>query len=136
MIDRRMAPYAALLLRLVLGALFIVHIYRKFFITGIDAWWENLVHNGYPSVVIIYVLVAEFCAAIALPLGFRTRWVSLLALPLIAGAAHFWLIRKGFWFSDAGGEFALLWAAGLLVLALLGDGAYALRWPRRAAPGG
>jgi putative oxidoreductase len=133
MIDRRTAPYAALLLRVVLGALFMLHIYRKFFITGIDAWWENLAHNGYPPVVIIYVLIAEFCAAVALPLGLWTRWISLLALPLIAGAAHFWLIRKGFWFGDAGGEFPLLWAAGLLVLALLGDGAYALRWPRRVA---
>jgi putative oxidoreductase len=136
MIDRRTAPYAALLLRVVLGALFIVHIYRKFFITGIDAWWENLTHNGYPTVVIIYVLIAEFCAAVALPLGLWTRWISLLALPLIAGAAHFWLIRKGFWFGDAGGEFPLLWAAGLVVLALLGDGAFALRWPRRGARDG
>jgi putative oxidoreductase len=133
MIDRRTAPYAALLLRAVVGALFILHIYRKFFITGIDTWWENLAHGGYPKVVIIYVLVAEFSAAVALPLGLWTRWVSLLALPLIVGAAHFWLIRKGFWFSDAGAEFPLLWAAALLVLALLGDGAYALRWPRRAA---
>jgi putative oxidoreductase len=133
MIDRRTAPYAALLLRAVVGALFILHIYRKFFITGIDTWWESLAHSGYPKVVIIYVLVAEFSAAVALPLGLWTRWVSLLALPLIAGAAHFWLVRKGFWFSDAGAEFPLLWAAALLVLALLGDGAYAVRWPRRAA---
>jgi putative oxidoreductase len=133
MIDRRTAPYAALLLRAVVGALFILHIYRKFFITGIDTWWEGLAHSGYPKVVIIYVLVAEFSAAVALPLGLWTRWVSLLALPLIAGAAHFWLIRKGFWFGDAGAEFPLLCAAALLVLALLGDGAYAVRWPRRAA---
>jgi putative oxidoreductase len=136
MIDRRTAPYAALLLRVAVGSLFILHIYRKFFITGVDAWWENLAHSGYPKVVMIYALAAEFSAAVALPLGLWTRWVSLLALPLIAGAAHFWLVRKGFWFSDAGGEFPLLWAAALLVLALLGDGAYALRWPRRAAPGG
>lgn len=115
-----------------LGAFFMLHIYRKFFITGIDAWWNNLVNNGYPKAVIIYVLVAEFSAAVALPLGLWTRWVSLLALPLIAGAAQYWLARKGFWFGDAGAEFPVLWAIALLVLALLGDGAYALRWPRRA----
>jgi putative oxidoreductase len=136
MIDRRTAPYAALLLRAAVGALFILHIYRKFFITGIDAWWDNMAHSGYPKIVMIYALVAEFSAAVALPLGLWTRWVSLLAFPLIAGAAHFWLVRKGFWFSDAGGEFTLLWAAALLVLALLGDGAYALRWRRRAALAG
>jgi putative oxidoreductase len=136
MIDRRTAPYAALLLRLVVGALFILHIYRKFVITGIGAWSDNMAHNGYPRIVVLYVLVAEFCAAVALPLGLWTRWVSLLAFPLIAGAAQFWLVRKGFWFSDAGGEFPALWAAALLVLVLLGDGAYALRWPRRAAMAG
>jgi putative oxidoreductase len=114
-----------------LGTLFILHIYRKFFITGIEAWWSNLAHNGYPSVVMIYVLIAEFSAAVALPLGLWTRWVSLFALPLIAGASYFWLLRKGFWFSDAGAEFPVLWLMALLVLALLGDGAYALRWPRR-----
>jgi putative oxidoreductase len=95
-----------------------------------------MAHSGYPKIVMIYALVAEFSAAVALPLGLWTRWVSLLAFPLIAGAAHFWLVRKGFWFSDAGGEFTLLWAAALLVLALLGDGAYALRWRRRAALAG
>jgi putative oxidoreductase len=136
MIDRRTAPYAALLLRAAVGALFILHIYRKFFITGIDAWWDNMAHSGYPKIVMIYALVAEFSAAVALPLGLWTRWVSLLAFPLIAGAAHFWLVRRGFWFSDAGGEFTLLWAAALLVLALLGDGAYAVRWRRRAALAG
>src|ERR1700728_4145436 len=94
MIDRRTAPYAALLLRVAVGSLFILHIYRKFFITGVDAWWENLAHSGYPKVVMIYALAAEFSAAVALPLGLWTRWVSLLALPLIAGEAHFWLIRR------------------------------------------
>jgi putative oxidoreductase len=133
MIDRRTAPYAALLLRVVVGALFILHIYRKFFITGIGAWADNLAHNGYPKIVMAYVLIAEFSAAVALPLGLWTRWVSLFAFPLIAGAAYYWLVRTGFWFSAGGGEFPLLWAAALLVLALLGDGACALRWPRRSA---
>jgi putative oxidoreductase len=133
LIDQRTAPYAALLLRLAVGALFILHIYRKFFITGIDAWWANLAHNGYPSVVMIYVLLAEFFAAVALPLGLWTRWASVLAMPLIAGASYFWLVRKGFWFGDAGAEFPILWLIALLVLALLGDGALALRWPRRSA---
>jgi len=114
-----------------MGALFILHIYRKFFITGIGAWWSNLAHNGYPSAVMIYVLIAEFSAAVALPLGLWTRWVSLFVLPLIGGASFFWFVRKGFWFSDAGAEFPVLWLVALLVLALLGDGACALRWPRR-----
>jgi hypothetical protein len=61
----------------------------------------------------IYILIAELSAAVALPLGLWTRWVNLFAFPLTAGAAHHWLDRTGFWFSGAGGEFPLLWAAAL-----------------------
>jgi len=130
MLDQRTAPYAALLLRLALGTLFILHIYRKFYITGIDTWWSTFEHDGYPAWVLIYVLLAESLAAVALPLGIGTRWVSLFALPLTLGASQYWLVRHGYWFSQAGAEFPLLWSAALLVLALLGEGAWALDWRR------
>jgi putative oxidoreductase len=128
--DQRTAPYAALLLRLTLGALFLVHIYRKFFILGFTPWWVGLNHNGYPDWVVIYVLIAEFAAAVALPLGFWTRWISLFSLPALAGVSQYWLVRKGLWFTDGGAEFPLLWAMALVTLAMLGDGAYALKWRR------
>jgi len=43
MIDQRTAPYAALLLRLTLGGLFIAHLFWKFAILegGLDRWWSN-----------------------------------------------------------------------------------------------
>ena len=133
--DQRTAPYATLLLRLTLGAFFILHIYRKFAIIGFSAWWLNLQHSGYPNYVIVYVLVSEFAAAIALPLGLFTRWVSLFVLPAMIGVSQYWFARRGLWFTNSGAELPLLWTLGLAALALLGDGAYALRW-RRAAPGG
>jgi putative oxidoreductase len=42
------------------------------------------------------------------------------------GAAQFWLVRKGFFFTGAGAELPTLWAVALLVQAGLGDGALAL----------
>jgi len=50
MIDQRTAPWAALLLRVTLGSLFIAHLYWKFFIFdgGLNRWWANFANNGYP----------------------------------------------------------------------------------------
>lgn len=126
MIDQRTAPYAALLLRLILGSLFVVHIYWKFFIFGFDTWLSRLHEAGYSNLVVVYVLCAEFTAALLLISGVLTRWASLLALPLMVGASQFWLVRTGFFFTVAGAEFPMLWGLLLIVQALLGDGAYAL----------
>ena len=93
---------------------------------GFDGWWNGLITAGYPSWVILYVLSGEFLGALLLIPGIFTRWVALYALPLIVGAAQFWLVRKGFFFTGAGAELPVLWAVALLVQAGLGDGAYAL----------
>jgi putative oxidoreductase len=41
------------------------------------------------------------------------------------GAAQFWAIRKGFYFTGAGAELPVAWSALLMVQVLLGDGSYA-----------
>jgi putative oxidoreductase len=127
-IDQRTAPYAIFLLRITLGAFAIAHIYWKFFVLpgGLDGWWTNLNHNGYGNWVVLYVLSGEFLGAVCLIPGIYARWVALYALPLILGAAQYWIVRKGYWFTVGGAELPTLWALGLIVLAGLGDGAFAL----------
>lgn len=128
MIDQRTAPYAITLLRVTMGSLFIAHLYYKFAIVpnGLAGWWGNLTNNGYPDWVVMYVLSGEFLGAICLIPGIYARWVALYSFPLIAGAVQYWLQRKGFFFVFAGAEFPTLWGIGLITLAALGDGAYAL----------
>lgn len=128
MIDRKTAPYAITLLRVTLGSLFIAHLYYKFAIlpNGLQGWWDNLNNNGYPDWVVMYVLSGEFLGAICLIPGICARWVALYSFPLIAGAVQYWLVRKGFFFVFAGAEFPMLWGIGLIALAGLGDGAFAL----------
>jgi putative oxidoreductase len=101
--------YAPLLLRLLLGALFIAHLYWKFAVLpgGVQTWWGNLERSGYPAVVPAYVLSAEFAGALLLIPGVLTRYVALYAMPMMAGAAQFWLVRKGFYFTQAGAELPL-----------------------------
>ena len=76
-----------------------------------------------------YTVAIEFTGAVLLLLGVYTRYVSLLSLPVLIAVAHFWMVRKGFWFADGGIEFPLAWVFMLIAQALLGDGAYALRVP-------
>jgi putative oxidoreductase len=118
---------AALLLRLLLGALFIAHLYWKLaiFPGGLPAWWANLVKAGYPPFVPAYVVSAEFAGALLLIPGVFSRYVALYAMPMMLGAAHFWLMRKGFYFTKAGAELPLVWLALLGVLAVAGDGPFA-----------
>jgi putative oxidoreductase len=127
-IDQRTAPYAALLLRVTLGVYAILHLYWKFYIRpdGFDGWWNGLVMAGYPTWVIAYVLSGEFAGALLLIPGVLTRWAALYSMPLIVGAAQFWMVRKGFFFTASGAELPVLWAIALIVQAGLGDGAYAL----------
>ena len=119
---------AALLLRLLIGALFIVHLYWKLvlFPGGVPAWWANLLANGYPPIVPAYVLSAEVAGALLLIPGVFTRYVALYAVPMMIGAAQFWAVRKGFYFTKAGAELPLVWLALLGIQAVAGDGRYAL----------
>lgn len=132
---KRSSPEVALLmLRCLLGMMFIAHLYWKIvlFAGGLLAWWEGLVGQGYPFFVPAYVLSAEFAGALLLIPGILTRYVPIYALPMLIGAAHFWMVRTGFYFTKAGAELPLVWAALLVVQAVGGDGAFALlRSPTR-----
>jgi putative oxidoreductase len=122
----------ALLLRLLLGSLFIAHLYWKFAILpgGLDAWWGNLLKAGYPSFVPAYVLSAELAGALLLIPGILTRYVACYVMPMMLGAAHFWMTRNGFFFTKAGAELPLVWLALLGIQAVAGDGSFAaLRSP-------
>ncbi|HEX6840675.1 MAG TPA: DoxX family protein [Stellaceae bacterium] len=131
LLDRRTMPYGIALLRLVIGGLFISHLYGKFAFFGIDNWWTGLERAGYPAWVLVYTLSAEFAGAVLITLGVYTRWASLYALPMMIGATLFWVQRKGFYFTGAGWELPFIWSLMLLVQALLGDGAFALASPLR-----
>ena len=120
--------HVALFLRMLLGALFIAHLYWKLAILpgGVNAWWGNLIANGYPAFVPAYVLSAELFGALLLIPGVLARYVALYAMPMMLGAAHYWMVRKGFYFTQGGAELPLVWLALLGIQVLASDGACAL----------
>jgi putative oxidoreductase len=130
MIDTRMAPYGALLLRVTCGVLFVLHgLYLKGFVYGLantSKFFESL---GLPGWFGWVVIAYETIGGLALILGLSTRWVALffglhlLGVTLVAHAGNGWL------FTNKGGgyEFPLFWSIVCFSLALM-EGA--------AAPGG
>jgi putative oxidoreductase len=126
-INQGTAPYAALILRVTLGVMFIAHslILKHFTYTlpGTAQFFESI---GLPGILAYVTFWAELLGGIALVAGFATRWVSLALLPILIGAT--WVhIGNGWVFSAANGgwEYPVFLIAVSLVQFLLGDGAYA-----------
>lgn len=131
MIDSKTAPYAALLLRVSLGALFLAHglvlKVMTFTVPGTVGYFQSV---GFPAAFAYIVIAAEILGGIALVLGVWTRAIALLFLPIMVGATlqH---IGNGWVFNAKGGgwEFPVFWSLALVVQALLGSGALALKVP-------
>jgi putative oxidoreductase len=133
LIDTRTAPYAALLLRVTLGGLFLTHLALKFFVftpAGTAAFFGKI---GLPPALAYVIMSAELVGGIALILGVWTRLAALLLTPILLGAIFTVHGAAGFFFNNANGgwEYPAFWIVALIVQALLGDGIYALR-PLRA----
>ena len=128
MIDTRTAPYAALLLRLSLGALLLAHAGLKYFVftpAGTEKFFASL---GLPGWVGLLVMVAEILCGLALILGLYIRVAAVLMAGDLLGAIFLVHIHNGFFFTNTGGgyEYPLFWAIALIVQALLGEGAFAV----------
>lgn len=132
MIDTRTAPYAALLLRVSLGILFLAHgLLLKIFVFTIPGTVGYFQSVGYPGFFAYLVIAGEIGGGLALLLGVKTRVISLLLLPIMIGATlqH---VGNGWLFTaqNGGWEFPVFWTIALVAQALLGDGAFALRLSR------
>jgi putative oxidoreductase len=127
MIDTRTAPYAALVLRLALGTMFLAHALLKLFVftlPGTAQFFESL---GLPAVLAYATFAAELIGGTLLVAGLGTRWVAAALIPFLLGAAwaHF---GNGWLFSvpNGGWEYPVFLAFAAMAQALLGDGAYSL----------
>ncbi len=118
-------PYAALILRLSLGALFLAHGLLKLLVfkpSGTAAYFRSL---GLPGFVGYLTMAAELGGGTLLILGIATSFVALALIPLILGTIFMVHGSKGWLFTNEGGgwEFPAIWTAALLVQVLLGSGA-------------
>ena len=132
--DSRMTETAALLLRLALGTLFIAHALLKYFVFTLPGTAQFFASIGLPGMLGYVVFALELVGGVLLLVGFKTRAVALALVPVLLGAT--WVHAGNGWlFSSPNGgwEYPAFWTVTLVVQALLGDGAYALR-PTSTAP--
>ena len=134
MIDTRTAPYAALLLRVSLGVLFIAHALLKwlvFTLPGAAGFFQSV---GLPGWLAYATTFAELTGGTALILGIYARYAALALTPILIGAivtvhaANGWLFTN----KNGGWEYPAFWAIALGAQFLLGDGAVALLRRKRA----
>ena len=128
--------YAALVLRMTLGIVMIAHsLYLKLFIFTLPGTANFFASLGLPSNLAYLVFIIEAIGGIGLVIGYQTRIISVLLIPVLLGAtwAHF---GSGWLFTNTGGgwEYPLVLVAMSVVQLLLGDGAYSISKTSTAKP--
>jgi putative oxidoreductase len=134
MIDTRLAPYGALLLRVALGLMFLAHAYLKLAVFTVPGFAGFLGQVGLPEIFAWPIILAELAGGVALIAGYHARIVAILLLPVLLGALvihapNGWLFTA----TNGGWEYPAFLAIAAVVQALVGDGAYALRSTKFAA---
>src|ERR1044071_2594040 len=103
MIDTRTAPYAALVLRVPMGLLFLAHAGLKLFVftpAGTAQFFGSL---GLPPALAYVTIAAEVVGGLALILGFYSRIAAIALIPVLLGAIVTVHGPAGFWFTNPNG---------------------------------
>ncbi|HEX2114464.1 MAG TPA: DoxX family protein [Alphaproteobacteria bacterium] len=139
MTDQRHVAYAALLLRLALGAMYLSHsLVLKLFVFTLTGNAQFFASIGLPAALGHVVFAAEAIGGVMLILGVQSRWVALALLPILLGAV--WVHAPNGWmfgYPNGGWEYPAYLVVLSIVQILLGDGAHALNPSRplvRGAP--
>lgn len=127
MIDLRTAPYAALVLRVALGVMFIAHALLKYYVFTLPGTAQFFQSLGLPAALGYATFYAELIGGALILAGAYSRWVSAALIPVLLGAtwAHFgngWLFTA----QNGGWEYPAFLTLAAAAQALLGDGRYAL----------
>lgn len=122
------ADYAALILRIGLGVVFVSHALLKLLVLTLPETAEFFAAHGFPGWTAYPVFAGELLGGIALIFGVLTRLVSILLIPIIGGAilTHY---PNGWSYAAPGGgyEYMAFLLVALVVQPLLGSGGLAVQ---------
>ncbi len=127
MIDARTAPYGALLLRVVSGALFIAHALTKLLVFTLPGTVKFFAAIGFPGWLAYVAFALELVGGVLLIIGLCVRpAAALLGIELLVISTVHW--HNGWVFTAKGGgwEYPIFWAAAMFALALTGSGAWSI----------
>jgi len=124
-----MASYGAMLLRLILGVVYIMHAYLALVVYGPSGMIAYQVKAGvpFPEIASWYLILAHGLGGILLVLGIYTRWAALANIPAMVGAIAFVHLKNGFWAHQNGYEYPLVLLVATLACAMIGGGALSLK---------
>ena len=124
-----MASYGAMLLRLILGIVYIMHAYLALGVVGPSGTMAYQAKAGvpFPELATWYLILAHGLGGIFLVLGVYTRWAALANVPVMLGAIVFVHLKSGFWAHQNGYEYPLVLLVATLAAAMIGGGALSLR---------
>ena len=123
-----LTEFAAFLLRVALGVMFIAHsLYLKLFVFTLPGTAEFFLTIDLPGWLAYVVFTAEAVGGAMLVLGIHARWVALSLAPILVGAtwAH-WGNGWMFGYPNGGWEYPMYLTLLAIVQFLIGDGAYAV----------
>ncbi|HSE02585.1 MAG TPA: DoxX family protein [Methylomirabilota bacterium] len=124
-----MAAYGAMLLRLILGLVYVMHAYLAVAVLGPSGMLAYQVKAGvpFPEIATWYLILAHGVGGIFLVLGIFARWAALANVPAMLGALLFVHRKNGFWAHQNGYEYVLVLLVATVAVAMLGGGALSLR---------
>jgi putative oxidoreductase len=126
-VDTAYAPYGIFLLRVAIGADWIVHAFLKTW-RGMNTHEALLAKNGITPLLAWPTFSLEVIGGVAILLGWYTRqWAAFLLIFLSVVVWIKWPV--GWLYSNAGGgwEYPLFWLLAQAALVLSGSGAFALQ---------
>lgn len=125
--DNGSASLGLLLLRVMVGLVFVIHGGQKLFVFGLPRFASSLAQMGVPAppAAAVVVTLVEFVGGALLIVGLFARPAAVLIAVDMLVAVLLVHLRRGF-FNPGGFEYPLTLMVANLVLALLGAGAWSV----------
>ena len=89
MIDNRTAPFAALVLRVALGTMFVAHALLKYYVFTLPGTVQFFESLGLPGLLAYATFWAELLGGIAILAGLFSRWVAAALVQALLGDGRF-----------------------------------------------
>jgi putative oxidoreductase len=127
-IYRAFSPYSYAFMRFATGAVLFPHGVQKLFFRASANDGASIAAHGLPfATTLAYIVVfVEFVAAACLALGLFTRLMAALIWIEMAVIITLWLWPNGYFWTNKGYEYALLWLLLCTAIFFRGGGHYSL----------
>ena len=125
---QRFAPYSYAFMRFVTGAILVPHGIQKVFTAPIDRFITNIGAKGIPFADVLAYLVffTESVGAICLAIGLFTRIAAAMVGIQMLVITFMFQWQYGYFWTNRGYEFALLWALLCIAIFFKGGGRYSV----------